>query len=216
MAEVGFRQDWPTPIYTDSSSAKTIVEGKHPAQFKGTKHMERRMFASQQANQLKLTKIRKVMSPGNPADVLATFKDPQSFMKMRDVIMGHKFVLTENNLLPVEKPARSVDDKLLLAREQFKNPSRTGTEVIIQNSTSGQMKNEICDASKVRQFQAVNDDERFVFRQTKTTPRRHQVSTEVKVEPEVDPHQTQEQTSQGAEMGQVDTDVKREMPNDEV
>lgn len=242
LAEIGFRQDWPTPIYTDSMSAKIIVEGNHPAQFKGTKHMERRMFAAQQANKLKLTTSRKVMSSGNPADVLATFKDNATFIKLRDIIMGHTFCDSSKSSEPsgrsqlknLRKSNLSLEDSnsvgrqfltvlTEISRQQFSglrkftsksiqtHMSKENFDILIYNPKISQMKNEIFSSPKVQQYEANYKRDILAFRQTKTTPRRFQNLSKIKVEPEMEQQQTQEQTSQCAETGQNNTQVKQEV-----
>ena len=91
LESLGFDQDGPTLLHSDSSSAITIMNGSHPARYKGTKHMERRYFALQQAIAAKIAQLEHINSENNPADLGATFKTIREFKHLRTMIMGLDF-----------------------------------------------------------------------------------------------------------------------------
>jgi hypothetical protein len=105
---VGLRQQGPTEILSDCQAAITISSGKHPGRFKGTKHLERRMFASQMAVEIGQIKFVHVPSDMNIADVQATYKDKQNFIKMRNGLAGHEFAATK---IPVKRELGGADIK---------------------------------------------------------------------------------------------------------
>ena len=91
LESLGFDQDGPTLLHSDSSSAITIMNGSHPARYKGTKHMERRYFALQQAIAARIAQLEHISSENNPADLGATFKTIREFKHLRTLIMGLDF-----------------------------------------------------------------------------------------------------------------------------
>ena len=91
LEEIGLAQTAPTKIINDCQSAITVMNHEHPGRAKGSKHVERRIFAAQQGIKAGLIQLIHVKSEDNPADILATYKDITNFTKLRTIVMGHEF-----------------------------------------------------------------------------------------------------------------------------
>ena len=87
----GVRQTEPTTIMSDCSSAILIARGQHPGRFKGTKHLERRVFAIQISNAIRQTQMELIASDLNVCDLLVTWKNANNYLKLRKVLSGHEY-----------------------------------------------------------------------------------------------------------------------------
>jgi hypothetical protein len=102
-------QSLPSKILSDCESAVTIAEGKHPARFKGTKHLERRFFSIQQAVLLSVAEMGRCSSQLNAADIGCAFKDLANFLQQRMVLMQNKFAAPPRAFKIETLPPRSED-----------------------------------------------------------------------------------------------------------
>ena len=91
LSEIGFAQQNPTPVIADSRSTIIISKSDHPGRHKGTKHVERRLFVTQQAQLAGIINMIHCSSEDNPADLGSTFKSIANFETLRTMVMGHEF-----------------------------------------------------------------------------------------------------------------------------
>jgi len=90
MHELGFPQEEATKVYSDCSSGLTVLAGEHPARFKGTKHLDRRILDSQQSHQLGIIYGLFCPSHLNCADLGSTYKDKHNYFAQRKVLHGYE------------------------------------------------------------------------------------------------------------------------------
>ena len=107
-ALVQLRQLGPTPIYSDYESAATIAESGRPAQFKSTKHPERRFFSIQQAIGMIVARMARASSLINCADIGATYKDAANFIQQRTVLMANSYGPPARPFAREHQPRRGV------------------------------------------------------------------------------------------------------------
>jgi len=90
LEELGLPQLKPTPIYSDCSSALTVLSSEHAARHKGTKHVERRILAAIQSHQLCIIHGLFCPSGSNCADLGCTYKDKANFLTQRRTLHGYQ------------------------------------------------------------------------------------------------------------------------------
>ena len=78
----------PSPHYIDNQSAIDI--GTNPVQLNRNRHMHARYFYYAEKHAENETKLIKIPSVDNIADLLVTFKDVTTFTRLTAIIKGHK------------------------------------------------------------------------------------------------------------------------------